>query len=64
MDFSLILPVASRLLQLYRTNNETSRLMVKRFSTMRDTERLTDLHEEEEREVGDRDEQEEKKGDS
>ena len=38
--------------------------MVKRFSTMRDTERLTDLHEEEEREVGDRDEQEEKKGDS
>ena len=39
LDFSLILPVASRLLQLYSTDNKTSRLMVKRFSTMRDTQR-------------------------
>ena len=31
---------------------------------MRDTERLTDLHEEEEREEGDRGEKEERKGDS
>ena len=38
-DFSFILPVVSRLLQLYSTDNKTSRLMVKRFSTMRDTQR-------------------------
>ena len=37
--FSLILPVASRLLQLYSTDNKTSRLMVKRFSTVRDAQR-------------------------
>ena len=39
LDFSFILPVVSRLLQLYSTDNKTSRLMVKRFSTMRDTQR-------------------------
>ena len=38
LDFSLILPVASRF-QLHSTDNKTSRLMVKRFSTMRDTQR-------------------------
>ena len=39
--------------------------MVKRFSTVRDTQRGSqELHEEEEREEGDRDEQEERKGDS
>ena len=32
-------PVASRLPQLYSTDNKTSRLMVKRFSTVRDTPR-------------------------
>ena len=32
-------PVTSRLLQLYSTDNETSRLMVKRFFTVRDTQR-------------------------
>ena len=37
--FSLILTVASRLLHPYRTNDKTSRLMVKRFSTVRDTQR-------------------------
>ena len=37
--FSLILTVASRLLYPYSTNDKTSRLMVKRFSTVRDTER-------------------------
>ena len=36
---SLILPVASRLLQLYSTDNKTSRLMVKRFSPVRGTQR-------------------------
>ena len=64
LAFGLILPVASRLLQLYSTDNKTSRLMVKRFSTVRDTQRGSELHEGEEREEGDRDEQEEKKGDS
>ena len=39
LDFSLILPVASRLLQLYSTDNKTSRLTAKRFSTVRDTQR-------------------------
>ena len=37
--FSLILTVASRLLHPYSTNDKTSRLMVKRFSTVRDTQR-------------------------
>ena len=36
LDFSLILPIASRLLQLYSTDNKTSRLTVKRFSNVRD----------------------------
>ena len=37
--FSLILTVASRLLHPYSTDDKTSRLMMKRFSTMRDTRR-------------------------
>ena len=41
LDFSFILPVVSRLLQLYSTDNKTSRLMVKRFSTVRDTQRVS-----------------------
>ena len=39
LGFSFILQVVSRLLQLYSMDNKTSRLMVKRFSTMRDTQR-------------------------
>ena len=39
LDFRFILPVVSRLLQLYSSDNKTSRLMVKRFSTVRDTQR-------------------------
>ena len=39
LDFSFILPIVSRLLQLYSTDNKTSRLMVKRFSTVRDNKR-------------------------
>ena len=39
LAFGLILTVASRLLHPYRTNDKTSRLMVKRFSTLRDTQR-------------------------
>ena len=37
--FSFILPIVSRLLQLYSTDNKTSRLMVKGFSIVRDTQR-------------------------
>ena len=37
--FSLILTVASRLLHPYNTDDKTSRLMVKGFSTVRDTRR-------------------------
>ena len=39
LAFSLILTVASRLLRLYSTDDQTSRLMVKRFSRVRDTQR-------------------------
>ena len=39
LAFSLILTVASRLLHPYSTYDKISRLMVKRFSTVRDTQR-------------------------
>ena len=39
LAFSLILTVASRLLHPYSTNDKTSRLMEKRFSTVRDTQK-------------------------
>ena len=64
LDFSFILPVASRLLHSYSTDNKTSRLLVKRFSTVRDIWSSSELHEEEKREEGNRGEQEEKRGDS
>ena len=59
--FSLILTVASRLLHPYSTNDKTSRLMVKRFSTVRDTQRGSQSYMEK-REEGDRGDQEEKRG--
>ena len=37
--FSLILAVASRLLHLFSINDKTSRLKMKSFSTVRDTQR-------------------------
>ena len=37
--FNLILKVASRFLHPYSTDNKTSRLIVKRFFTVRDTQR-------------------------
>ena len=37
LAFSLILTVTSRLLHPYSTDDKTSMLMVKRFSTVRDT---------------------------
>ena len=39
LAFSIILTVASRLLHPYSTNDKTSRLMVKRFSTLSNTQR-------------------------
>ena len=62
LAFSLILTVASRLLHPYSTYDKTSRLMVKRFSSEGHPERFTELHEEEERDMGDRGDQEEKRG--
>ena len=44
LDFSLILTVASRLLHLYSTDGKTSRLMMKSFSTVRDTWRGTESY--------------------
>ena len=41
MVFSLIVTVASRLLHLYSTDDKTSRLMMKSFSTVRDTQKAT-----------------------
>ena len=63
LAFSFILTVASRLLHPYSTDDKTSRLMVKRFSTVRDTQRSSELHGEEKREKRDRGDQEEKSGD-
>ena len=56
--FSLILTVASRLLHLYSTDDKTSRLMMKSFSTVGHPERFTELHGEEKREERDRGDQE------
>ena len=39
LDFSFILPIVSRLLQLYSDDNKTSRLKVNRFFTMSDNQR-------------------------
>ena len=44
LAFSLILIVVSRLLYPYSTNDKTSRLMVKRFSTVRDTQRGSQIY--------------------
>ena len=38
LAFSLILTVASRFLHPYSTDNKSYRLMVKKFSTVRDTQ--------------------------
>jgi len=50
--FSLIFTVASRLLHLYSTDDKTSRLKMKSFSTVRDTQRGSELQGEEKREEG------------
>ena len=59
---NLIHTVASRFLHPYSTNDKTSRLMVKRLSTVGDTQRVfTESHGEEKREEGDRGDREEKR---
>ena len=64
LAFSLILAGASRLLQLYSTDHKTFLVNGEKIlHSEGHPERFTELHEEEEREEGDRDEQEEKKGD-
>ena len=50
--FSLIFTVVSRLLLLYSTVDKTYRLKMKSFSTVRDTQRGSELHGEEKREGG------------
>ena len=52
LAFSLILTVASRLLHPYSTDNKTSRLMVKQFSTARDTKRSSQSYVEKRRGKG------------
>ena len=61
--FSLIFMVASRLLHPYNTNDKTSRLKAKRFSTVRDTQRGSQSYmKKKKREQGDRGDQEKKRG--
>ena len=50
--FSFIFTVVSRLPLLYHTIDKTSRLKMKSFSTLRDTQRSSELHGEEKREGG------------
>ena len=55
--FSLTFTLVSRILHLYSTDDKTSRLKMKSFSTVRDTQRglhITELRGEEKREEGDK----------
>ena len=53
LDFSFISTVASIFLHLCSTDDKTSRLKIKSFSTLRDIQRgFTELHGEEKREGG------------
>ena len=61
LAFSLIPTVSSRLLHPYSTDDKTSRLMVKQFSTARNTQRNFQLYREEKMEEGDRGDLEEKR---
>ena len=44
LAFSLILTIASRLLHPYSTDDKTSKLMVKRFPTVRDTQKASESY--------------------
>ena len=50
--FSLIVTVASRFLHPYSTDDKTSRLMVKKLSTVRETQRGSQSYMEKRRERG------------
>ena len=50
LDFNLIFTVVSRLLLLYSTIDKTSRLKIKSFSTVRDTQRGSQSYMEKRRE--------------
>ena len=50
--FSFIFTVVSRLLHLYSTVDKTSKLKMKCFSTLSDTQRVSVLHGEKKREEG------------
>ena len=63
LAFSPSVTVALRLLHPYSTDDKTFRLMVKQFSTVMDTQRGSQSYMEK-REKGDRDGQEEKRGES
>ena len=58
LAFCPSLTVTSRLLHPNSTDAKTSRLMVKKFSIVRDTQRGSELHGEENKEEGDRGDQE------
>ena len=62
LAFGLILTAALRLLHPYSTDDKASRLVVERFSTVRDTQRGSQSYMEKRREEGDRGDQEEKRG--
>ena len=62
LAFSIILTVVSRLLHPYSTTDKTSRLVVKRFSTVRDTQRVSQSYMEKRRGRRYRGDQEEKRG--
>ena len=51
LAFSLILTVVLRILHPYSTDDKASRLMVKRFSTVRDTQRGSQSYMEKRREI-------------
>jgi len=61
LAFSSSLTVASRLLHPYSTENRILRLMMKQFSTSRNTQRDSQLYREKKREEGDICDQEEKR---
>jgi len=61
LPLAFILTVASRLLHPYSTYDKTSRLMVKQFSTVRDTKRGSRSYMEKRRGRIDRGDQEEKR---
>ena len=60
LAFGPSLTVASTLLHPYSIEDKTPRLLVKQFSTARNTQRHSQLHREEKREEGDRCDLEEK----